>query len=69
MCEGECHDSSIVGCQATNDDGGGISGISGIGSSGISAISTSAAAAAAGFRADGARGRLSRPGVEWKLSS
>jgi hypothetical protein len=51
-----------------NDDGGGISSISrisGSGSSGISAISTSAAAAAAGFRAGGARGRLSGPGVEW----
>jgi hypothetical protein len=48
------------------DDGGGISGISGIsGSSGISTINASAAAVAAGFRAGGARGRLSRPGVEW----
>jgi hypothetical protein len=49
-----------------NDDGGAISGISGIsgsGSSAISAISASAAAAAAGFRAGGARGRLSGPGV------
>jgi hypothetical protein len=36
-----------------------ISGISSSGSSGISAISASAAAAAAGFRAGGARGRLS----------
>jgi hypothetical protein len=49
-----------------NGDGGGISGIS---SSGSSSISASAAAAAAGFCADGARGRLSHPGVDWWLSS
>jgi hypothetical protein len=43
-----------------NDDGGNISGISGIcASSGIGAIGESAAGAPAGFRAGGARGRLS----------
>jgi len=47
-----------------NDDGGSISGLSGISSSGSRGISASAAAAA-GFRADGARGSLSRFGVDW----
>ena len=43
-----------------NDDGGDISSISGIcASSGIGAIGESAAGAPAGFRAGGARGRLS----------
>ena len=65
MCEGEVRATvqlRIAGRQ--NDDGGGISGFSGISGSGSRGISASAAAAA-GFRAGGARGRLSRFGVDW----
>ena len=47
-----------------NDDGGGISNFSGISGSGRGSFSASAAAAA-GFSAGGARGRLSRFGVDW----
>jgi len=48
------------------DDGGNISGISGIcASSGIGAIGESAAGAPAGFRAGGARGRLSTEEARW----
>ncbi len=49
-----------------NDDGGGTSKSSRIsGSSSGSFSASAAAAAAAGFSADGARGRLSRFGVDW----
>ena len=45
-----------------DDDGGSISNFSGISGSGSFSAS---AAAAAGFSAGGARGRLSRFGVDW----
>jgi hypothetical protein len=47
-----------------NDDGGGTSNFSGISGSGSGSFSASAVAAA-GFRAGGARGRLSRFGMDW----